>query len=290
MSDTYDDLIDQAYNVRRALPDHPATFARWRQESDAYLAACPAAQIDLPYGPDTGQRLDLFPATAGSNQTDPPLILLIHGGYWQALDKADNRQMARAFNQAGFSVAVLNYRLCPTVGIQAICEDVTAAAQWLAKEAPTLGVACSQMAVIGHSAGAHLAAMLACLMTQEAALVDSELVYLGLVSGVFQLSPLLATRINDKLGLSPSQAEVLSPTTHSPPSGLWVDAFVGEYETAGFFDQHRALQAAWGQHTRLHHRVVASVDHLTIWDQLTDRDSPVASRMLTALEQRTATD
>lgn len=288
MSDTYDDLIDQAYNVRRALPDHPATFARWRQESDAYLAACPDAQIDLAYGPDTAQRLDLFPAIGASDHTDPPLVLLIHGGYWQALDKADNRQMARAFNEAGYSVAVLNYRLCPNVGIANICEDVAAAAQWLATDAAALGLDCSHMAVIGHSAGAHLAAMLACLMTRKDAPVDSELVYLGLVSGVFQLSPLLATRINDKLGLSPSQAETLSPTAYRPPTGLWVDAFVGEYETAGFFDQHRALQATWGQHTRLHHRVVASVDHLTIWDQLTDQGSPVASRMLSALAQRTA--
>lgn len=285
MSRLFDDAMDQAYNVRRAIPEHPEVFARWRAEGDHYRESKPDALIDLTYGPDPKQRLDLFPANQGKTDPPSPLIVLIHGGYWQALDKADNRQMARALNAAGYAVAVLNYRLCPDVGIEAIVYDVAAASGWLIQHATRLDLDGSKMAILGHSAGAHLAAMLACQYANKEATPRFPIRYLGLVSGVYDLNPLIATRINDKLGLTEDHARMLSPAHLTPPSGLVVDTWVGEHETAGFFDQHRLLRLRWGDSVALSDTVIEATDHLSIWDQLAVPDSRLATRTVANLNR-----
>lgn len=285
MSSGFDDAIDQAYNVRRAIPEHPEVFARWRAEGDAYRESRPDALIDLAYGPDPKQRLDLFPANRGETTTPSPLVVIIHGGYWQALDKADNRQMARALNAAGYAVAVLNYRLCPDVGIEEIVYDVAAASGWLIQQATHFELDGSQMAILGHSAGAHLAAMLACQCSKKEAAPRFPICYLGLVSGVYDLSPLIATRINDKLGLTEDLARSLSPIHLTPPRGLTVDTWVGADETAGFFAQHDVLRAYWGNTVHLSDSIIDATDHLSIWDQLATPGSLLARHILARLDR-----
>lgn len=110
MSD-FNELRDRAYNVRRAIPEHLQIFQSWRQLSDDYLASRDDALIDLAYGDDARHRLDLFPGNSSASVHQTPLVIVIHGGYWQALDKADNRHVCRSLCEAGCTVALLNYRL-----------------------------------------------------------------------------------------------------------------------------------------------------------------------------------
>jgi len=285
VSDSYDDLIDQAYNVRRALPDHPAHFVRWREEADQYLASRPDALVDLAYGPHPKHRLDWFPAWRTVAEQHCPIVLLIHGGYWQALDKADNRQMARALNAIGFGVAVLNYRLCPEVGIEDITHDVGAATAWLMQRANQLGADPKRLAVVGHSAGAHLAAMLACQSSQQQQSPRFPIAYLGLVSGVYDLAPLCRTPINDKLALDEAQANALSPSRLRPPESLVVDTFVGEHETRGFFQQQQILKTAWGDRVQWTGQVITATDHLSVWDQLTETGTQLSGQIITTLQR-----
>lgn len=285
MSDSFDDVIDQAYNVRRAIPEHPEVFTRWRAEGDHYRDTRPDALFDLTYGPDPKHRLDLFPSSAPVVDRPSPIVLLLHGGYWQALDKADNRQMARALNAAGYAVAVINYRLCPDVGIEEIVYDVAAASGWLIQQATQLDLDGTEMAILGHSAGAHLAAMLACQSAKQTAKPRFPIRYLGLVSGIYDLTPLIRTRINDKLGLTEDRARTLSPASLTPPPGLVIDTWVGQYETAGFFAQQGILRAGWGPTVALTETLVDATDHLRIWDQLADPMSPLAQRTIHAMDR-----
>lgn len=281
--DHFDDRIDQAYNVRRALPDHATVFARWRADAEACIASRPDASLDLPYGTDPLQRLDLFPPVSVNPQKKAPFVMLIHGGYWQALDKADTAHMAQALCDAGFAVAVINYRLCPKVGLTEICDDVEAALGWLLANAPTLGLDPTRGAAIGHSAGAHLAAMLAIRVARDAARTGI-MRYLGLVSGVYELAPLIQTRINANLGLDLDLAHRLSPTRAFPEPGLSLDLMVGGSETSGFFDQHRQLMTAWEASTDLQHRIIDGEDHLSLWEALSQPDSILATTLITRMK------
>src|SRR5881396_3544524 len=101
------DFVEREYNNRALVPDHPAFFARWERDSQFVRATLPAV-LDLPYGPDPRQRIDLFPA-AKSRDT----LVFIHGGYWRTLDKSMFSWLAASYVAAGVNVAMPNYRFAP---------------------------------------------------------------------------------------------------------------------------------------------------------------------------------
>lgn len=282
MSD-FNDARDRAYNVRRAIPEHPQIFQAWRQSSDDYLASRDDALIDVAYGNHERQRLDLLPALSVEGSHDAPLVIVIHGGYWQALDKADNRHVCRSLCEAGWTVALLNYRLCPLVEIHDIVDDVEMATCWLVENQQRLSLDCEKIAVIGHSAGAHLAAMLACRSAQDATLMSGRIQHVSLVSGVFELECLIGTQMNEQLGLTPQKSLALSPTQFDPPVGLSVDATVGALETIGFFEQQAYLAHAWANTTHWLQASIADTDHLSVWSQIGDPSSIIARRIITSL-------
>ncbi|MFX6269965.1 hypothetical protein ABTF75_19275, partial [Acinetobacter baumannii] len=66
----------------------------------------------LSYGPGERNFIDLF-----EGDRDGPLVVFIHGGYWQALDGSSSSHCARGLNGHGISVAVPSYDLCPNVSV-----------------------------------------------------------------------------------------------------------------------------------------------------------------------------
>lgn len=121
-------------------------------------AARAGAPVERAYGADPRQRLDIYPAEG----RDAPLIVFVHGGGWAAGDK---RSAAGAkpehFAARGFAFASVNYRLVPDVSVADQARDVARAIAWLEREAPRIGADPRQIVLMGHSAGAHLAALLA---------------------------------------------------------------------------------------------------------------------------------
>ena len=111
---------------------------------------------DLEYGYGDRQKLDLYllPRAKGT-------VLYIHGGYWDSGDKRDYPFMADALMSMGFSAAVMNYRLAPQNIFPDFVTDAALAVKWLHEYRAQLGLE-GRLFVIGHSAGAHLAALLCC--------------------------------------------------------------------------------------------------------------------------------
>jgi acetyl esterase/lipase len=114
---------------------------------------------DLSFGPSPRLRLDLYrkEGTAGPL----PIILFIHGGSWQSGSKDGYAFAGRALASRGFLVAVPNYRLVPAVRFPAFLEDNAAALRWLVANAARYGGDPQRVVLVGHSAGAYNAAMLA---------------------------------------------------------------------------------------------------------------------------------
>lgn len=287
MAFKFNEQQDLAYNVRRAIPEHLEIFQQWREDADRYQSERPDALMDLQYGPDPRHRLDVFPAIGQEAGESSPLAIVIHGGYWQALDKADNRHVCRSLCDAGWTVALLNYRLCPAVNIGDICDDVEAATHWLVHKQQEWRLDCTDIAVIGHSAGAHLAAMLACRIAEPLHALGARIGSLALVSGVFALECIIGTRMNERLSLDPSTANRWSPNRYDPPRAIRVDSTVGERETRGFFDQQRCLADAWRSKVDWSAGSIPDADHLHIWSQLADPASPMAQRLVAHLGSKT---
>src|SRR5215471_9407415 len=188
------DFVEREYNLRAAFPDHPQWFARWAKES-ADARARLDARLDLRYGSAPKQTLDLFPA-------DNPrgALLFIHGGYWRALDKSEHSFVAPPLVAQGIGVAVINYDLCPDVGIARIVEECREAVAWLGREGTRHGVPAKRLVVGGHSAGGHLAAM---VIAADGRAPDPQPPIIGgvAISGVFDLEPLVLVSFNADLRL-----------------------------------------------------------------------------------------
>ena len=122
-------------------------------------AAGRAVLRDLEYGRSERQKLDLYllPVAQRSQAT----VLYIHGGYWDSGDKRDYPFMADALLSMGFNVAVMNYRLAPAHIFPDFVTDAALAVRWLTENLPLFGVN-KPLFVIGHSAGAHITALLCC--------------------------------------------------------------------------------------------------------------------------------
>lgn len=130
--------------------DEPAP----KPKSFAYLP-----ESDSPY-----HRLDLY--LPGEKPSRAPLLVYVHGGAWISGSRAEAEPLARLLAPRGFAVASLDYRLSagrgqPGNGIvhPAHARDCAAGLAWLFREAARLGLDGERVYVMGHSAGAHLTAL-----------------------------------------------------------------------------------------------------------------------------------
>lgn len=132
----------------------------------ATLAAAPAVERDIVYlkRPGTEPRLtslDLYPPAAKSRKPAPVMVIL-HGGGWSLGDKSNSgfvQPKTAWLNRHGLLVASVNYRLSPAVKHPAHINDVCAAIAWLQRNAARHGGDPRRIYLLGHSAGAHLAAL-----------------------------------------------------------------------------------------------------------------------------------
>ena len=116
---------------------------------------------DLAYAPlSDAQRLDLYTPPRG--ETPYPLVVVIHGGGWTVGDKRGELPSAAipGFLDLGYAVASVNYRLAGEAVFPAQLLDVKAAIRYLRADAPVFHLDPDRFAVVGESAGAHLAALL----------------------------------------------------------------------------------------------------------------------------------
>ena len=145
--------LDAQYNNRARVADHARFLERWASSSAQARAELPC-QLDLRYGTQPGETLDLF----GPPTPAAPVLVFIHGGYWRALDKSDASFVAPPFVDAGAMVVVPNYDLCPTVSMETIALQLANALAWTHRHARVHGGDPSRLVVCGHSAGGHLVA------------------------------------------------------------------------------------------------------------------------------------
>ncbi|MBL8799130.1 MAG: alpha/beta hydrolase [Planctomycetia bacterium] len=124
----------------------------------AARAAEPKVQRDVPYAEPKHERqtLDIYSPAEDKNL---PVVVWIHGGGWQAGSKADVQKKPQAFTDKGFVFVAINYRLLPSVTIKQMAGDVAKAIRWVHDHAKDFGGDPDRLLVMGHSAGAQLAAL-----------------------------------------------------------------------------------------------------------------------------------
>lgn len=117
---------------------------------------------NVPYGRQPRQKLDIY--VPRQHAGDRPTLIFIPGGCWGAcetLPKDDYRFIADSFAVQGYGVVIINYRLYPDVMFPSIIDDARAAVAWVARYAQDYGISSRNLVLMGHSAGAHMATLLA---------------------------------------------------------------------------------------------------------------------------------
>lgn len=260
------------YNNRARVPEHPGIIAGWQADAAAYRSAA-LCELDVSYGEGERQAYDLFkPETIRGNA----LVMFIHGGYWQALDRSYFSHMARGLNRLGLPVAVVGYDLCPQVHLGHIVWELqqAAAALWRRFGLPVVAS--------GHSAGGHLSA---CTLATDWKNVDPDLpdqlvpAAYG-ISGLYNLKPLVETSINKALNLDLPAAELESPLFWPAPSRLTMDAVVGGAESDEYHRQSRRLVDVWGlEGVTTRYEEIPGANHFTVIAGLTAPENAMTRRI-----------
>ncbi|MDJ0834208.1 MAG: alpha/beta hydrolase [Gammaproteobacteria bacterium] len=273
MSDI-DPYLEQQYNNRAAVAEHPRFLQSWAERSQAYRAQADA-WLDIAYGESERQTLDIFPAAGGAD----PVHVFIHGGYWQALSKDSFSYVAQHFNRAGECAVIVNYDLCPQVALVEIIHQLHRALGWILQHIHRYGGDAGRIQVTGHSAGGHLLAELLTHDWSHDAVAGKRLQHppfqrLNALSGLYQLTPLVQTSINQALGLDPASAEECSPLQHplwQPAAATELNLLVGQLESDEYKRQSSELQQAWQPELQLNYQQLPGVHHFSIVDAFVEQ-------------------
>ena len=133
--------------------------ARLNNQSSGSTAPEAPGKQSLAYGTDPLQVLDYWPAQGLKGRA--PLVVFVHGGGWKrgSKDNAGGLWKAPHYTGEHFAYAAINYRLVPDANVEQQAADVAASLKYLIDHAAALGIDSSRIVLMGHSAGAHLAAL-----------------------------------------------------------------------------------------------------------------------------------
>jgi acetyl esterase/lipase len=172
-------------------------------------------RTDIAYGPDPRHKLDVYLPDTHAGPTGPqdqdgrsssrPVVVFFFGGRWETGDKSEYRFVGAALAGLGYTVVLPNYRLYPEVKMPGFMDDAARATVWAFEHCAELGGDPARFHVMGHSAGAHLAA----LVTLDRRYLEATGRPLPAIAGVIGLSgpydflPLKEPDLEDMFGPPP---------------------------------------------------------------------------------------
>ena len=192
--------------------------------------------IGVAYGPDPRQRLDVYVPRNGPGPH--PVVLFFFGGSWNSGDRGDYRFVGEALAARGNLVVIADYRLYPQVRYPAFLEDAAGAARWTIDNLPAYGGDPKRLYVMGHSAGAYNAAMLALDSRWLLQVGASPKVFAGFIglAGPYDFLPIDVPEVKPVFFYPNSPADsqpIIYATAKSPR------AFLGAPETDNLVDPER---------------------------------------------------
>ena len=255
--------LNDQYNTRLQSPDYANYFDRWERLS-RQTAEHHTILRDIPYGDHPKERLDIFPSKIPHSKT----LVFIHGGYWHLLDKAMFHFLAGHFLNYNVTTVSMNYPLAPLSSIDEIVSSCRKSLRWIHDNIINFNGDPTQLFLLGHSAGGHLASMM--LVEEEAKFVQAVIS----LSGIFRLEPVMLSYLNDSIGMDRENAIKNSSVFLSPTNDCPVLLVTGTEETDEFKAQSEELYQCWkSKNSNLEILQVPQRNHYSILDAVIEVDS-----------------
>jgi arylformamidase len=268
--------LELHFDPQKSVPDH----AHWTEERNSASQQARKrlkSHLDVAYGDSPREVMDIFPA----ERSNAPVLLYFHGGYWRSGSKEQNCHFVELFVNAGATVAVVEYDLCPSVTVTDIVGQARAAIAWTYKNISRYGGDPSKIYISGLSAGGHLVAMALAHDWAKEGLPRDLIKGATAISGVYDLDAVLHIDVNQEIRLTPESARENSPLLHPPLSYASLIVAAGGAEPRGWQEQSENLFALCKERgVRCESIVIPGAHHYSIGLQLTDPTSPLTLAML----------
>ncbi len=244
----------------------------------------------ISYGPSPAQQLDFYPAPG----TRPHrLVLFLHGGSWTGGNQhPGGRRLAATLNQAGYSLASVGYRLVPETDVGGAVTDAAQAAAYLLGHADQFGLDPNRFAVMGHSSGAHMAALLGTDQSylRRAGVDPAKLYTVIALDGVFDVAVNVThfpseTR-REVFGSDPALWHRYSPVDHVKEMGAHPEfCLLNEDTNPRFVEQEHLFETVLRSHgEKVRTEVAPGLKHAQLMS-LFETDQPMAMFTLACLNQ-----
>uniref|UniRef100_A0A4W5QKU4 Kynurenine formamidase n=1 Tax=Hucho hucho TaxID=62062 RepID=A0A4W5QKU4_9TELE len=236
--------------------------------------------LNVPYGEGEGEKLDVYVPTTTS--LDVPLVIYLHGGYWQFLSKEESGFMAVPLVHKGVVVVAVGYDIAPKGNMDVMVSQVQRSVVSVVQQYSHI----SGLYLCGHSAGAHLAAMILSTDWSQYS-VNPQIKGAFLVSGIYDLLPILSTYVNEPLKMTEEVALRNSPSQLVPQlklssSNCDIVVAMAQNDSPEFRkqseDYYKALESTEGLKVTLED--VPNTDHFNIIEQLVDGDYHLTQLLL----------
>ncbi|XP_036766295.1 kynurenine formamidase isoform X1 [Manis pentadactyla] len=272
--------------VRLGAEEALRTYSQMGREATKRARATRRSLLHIPYGEGHGETLDIYFPEGMSEAW--PVCVFFHGGYWQSGSKDTSAFMVNPLTAQGVAVVIVAYDIAPKGTLDQMVDQVTRSIVFVQKLYP-----CNQgIYLCGHSAGAHLAAMML-LASWPNHGVTPNLRGLFLVSGIYDLEPILHTSHNAPLLMTLEVAQRNSPQWHlgatltQPADPMCrVLVILGQHDSPEFHRQSREFyqtlcRGGWeASFEELH-----DVDHFEIIWNLTRKDYVLTQMILKTILQ-----
>lgn len=224
--------VELSESCRSALIERIAGRAQGAGEA----ARSSSAQV-VAYGQHGRQAVDYYPAAAAAERR-PPLVLFVHGGGWAFGNRLQTVHHKPAwFTANGYAFASAGYRVLPDAPVEDQARDVAAAVRAMRSQAGRLGFDPDRIVLMGHSAGAHLAALVATDPRYAGADFAAIKGVILLDGAGYDVAANMAANdgeagrlYRNAFGTDPDRQRALSPVTHAgaPNAPAWLILHVAE--------------------------------------------------------------
>ncbi|KAJ8345857.1 hypothetical protein SKAU_G00300500 [Synaphobranchus kaupii] len=242
------------------------------------------SQLDVAYGEGEGEKMDVYMPSTGPSQ-GIPLVVYIHGGYWQFFSKEESGFIAVPLVQRGVAMVAVDYDIAPKGNMDLMVSQVRRSVVSIVQQYSYI----SGVYLCGHSAGAHLAAMVLCTDWSQYS-ITPQIKGAFLISGIYDLLPILSTYVNEPLKMTEAVALRNSPSQLVPQlkhssSACHIVVAVGQHDSPEFWKQSEDFfKALNSSGLKVTFEEVPNTDHFNIMEQFVDGDYHLTQLLLKMME------
>jgi arylformamidase len=271
--------LDRAYDQDVWAPDGAAIQARILAASAEVSRRFPPAS--RRYGPADRQWVDIFAPAAPAGTGRAPVLVMIHGGAWRMAMREAFGGPASWMMSAGCILVVVGFECLPAISMVGMAAQLRQALVWVAREIGAFGGDPRNLHLIGHSSGAHMAAVLMTTDWGALDLPDPGLKSATLLSGLYDLHPVMLSARGRYMGLSPDEVTALSPMRHLDSLSGAVTVAWGSRESPEFRRQSEVFASALEGMGKLTRRtMMQDRNHFETLEALNDAEHPLSMALL----------